>query len=92
MTRFHTELDPDEQTIALARVRARQLGQRLATSLIDRQLYGELQQFLDDLAFRACDAMDGLAGVSQARLRRRLDLVLGLAGVSSVSDPDGTSS
>ena len=87
MTRFRTALDPDEETIARARVRARQLGQRLATTLIDRQLYGELQQFLDELAFRACDAMDGLAAGSDTQLRRRLDLVLGLVPVSDADGP-----
>lgn len=73
-----TRLDPAEATIARARVRARQLAYKLARTLIDRQLYGELQQFLDEVGFRACDALEALAGQSDPQLRQRLHLLLGV--------------
>lgn len=76
MTGFSTRLDPAEATIARARIRARQLADRLACTPVDRQLYGELQQFLDEVGFRACDAMDALAGQTDPQLRQRLHLLL----------------
>lgn len=71
-------LDPDEAAIARARIHARELAARLAVSLIDRQLYVELREFLEEVGFPACDALDAMAGCTDARLRSRLCLVLGL--------------
>lgn len=78
MTGPRATLNPGELTIARARVRARDLAQRLATSLIDRQLYQEMQEFLDLVGFRACDALEALAGCDDQQLRHRLHLVLGI--------------
>ncbi|MDI5979029.1 hypothetical protein [Amycolatopsis magusensis] len=77
MTGSRAVLEPGEETVAQACIRARQLGERLNTRLIDRELCWELQRFLE-LAFRACDALERLARRPETELRHRLDLVLGL--------------
>ncbi|WP_216216856.1 hypothetical protein [Amycolatopsis aidingensis] len=77
MSGFRGELDPDEVAIACARVRARQLGRRLAVTLVDRELYEELQRFLDEVGFRACAALETVSRQPEGELRSRLELLLG---------------
>ncbi|WP_410599819.1 hypothetical protein [Amycolatopsis sp. lyj-90] len=78
MTGPHTDLVPGELLVAHARVRARDLGRRLGSALVDRQLYEELQRFLDEVGFPACDALDRLASSSDRELRKRLHQVMGI--------------
>ncbi|WIX82919.1 hypothetical protein QRX50_20195 [Amycolatopsis carbonis] len=85
MTGFHAALDPGEATIARARIRARLLANRLSSTLVDRALYVELQQFLDDVGFRACDALEELSERSDPALRHRLHLVLGIGSAEDCS-------
>jgi hypothetical protein len=68
-------LDSGEATYARARI-----GSRSLRAPVDRQLYVELQQFLDEVAFRACDALEELAEGADLALRRRLHLLLGIEG------------
>ncbi|MFD8493334.1 hypothetical protein [Amycolatopsis sp. NPDC059657] len=78
MTGPRITLDPEEESIARARLRARELAARLAASLIDRELYTEIRQFLDEVGFPACDALESLSGRADTQLRHRLHLILGL--------------
>lgn len=78
MTRPHTDLASGELLVAHARVRARDLGRRLASTLVDRQLYEELRRFLEDVGFPACDALNVLAGSGDQALRKRLHQVMGI--------------
>jgi hypothetical protein len=73
-----TDLAPGELIIAHARIRARDLARRLASTMVDRQLYEELRRFLDEVGFPACDALDALAGSRDLQLRKRLHQVLGI--------------
>ncbi|SDZ32505.1 hypothetical protein SAMN05421504_112203 [Amycolatopsis xylanica] len=84
MTGSRIALDPDEEAIARARIRARALAARLAVSLVDRELYTEIRLFLDEVGFPACDAMEAFASRTEVQLRRRLHLVLGLG--ASIED------
>ncbi|WP_125734695.1 hypothetical protein [Amycolatopsis sp. WAC 04197] len=78
MTGPRADLSTSELLIAHARVRARGLGRRLESTMVDRQLYDELRRFLDEVGFPACDALDGLAGSDDRELRKRLHQVLGI--------------
>ncbi|UMP06663.1 hypothetical protein [Amycolatopsis sp. EV170708-02-1] len=78
MTGSRADLAPGELLIAHARVRARDLGRRLESTMVDRQLYDELRRFLDEVGFPACDALDVLAGSGDRELRKRLHQVLGI--------------
>lgn len=78
MTGPRADLAPGELLIAHARVRARDLGHRLESTMVDRQLYDELRRFLDEVGFPACDALDALAGSDDRELRKRLHQVLGI--------------
>lgn len=78
MTRPHADLASGELLVAHARVRARDLGRRLASTLVDRQFYEELRRFLEDVGFPACDALDVLASSGDQALRKRLHQVMGI--------------
>ncbi|MFJ4099918.1 hypothetical protein [Amycolatopsis japonica] len=78
MTGPHADLAPGELLVAHARIRARELGRRLESMMVERQLYDELRRFLDEVGFPACDALDALAGSGDRELRKRLHQVLGI--------------
>lgn len=78
MTGPRPDLAPGELLIAHARVRARDLGRRLLTRMVDRQLYEELQRFLDEVGFPACEVLDSLADSEDRELRKRLHQVMGI--------------
>lgn len=78
MTGPRVELAPTELLIVHARVRAGELGRRLASTMVDRQLYEELRHFIDEVGLPACDALDALASSGDRELRKRLHQVLGI--------------
>jgi len=69
-------LSDAEVVVAVTRIRVQHLAEALTVQPIDRGTYAELAAFLEGPAWRACDALDALRGLSAAVARERIGQVL----------------
>ncbi len=77
MTRRNSPpLSDAEEVVAVTRIRVEHLTEALTVQPIDRGTYAELAAFLEGPAWRACDALDELRGLSAAVARERIVRVL----------------
>ena len=79
-----------EEVVAVTRIRIENLTEALAAEPIDRDTYAELAGFPEGPAWRACDALDELRGLSAATVRERIAQVL--ASTPHPAGHDGTPS
>ena len=74
-------LDVRERRVAMARIRVGEFVERLLATPIDRELYAELREFLDQEAVQACAAWEELRARGPRYQQRRLLALLRLSGV-----------